>query len=183
MPLTCVTSRPSSVVPGWTEVDMAITGDEFREHIGRLLSGVTVVTTQSGDQVYGTTASAVTSVSLDPPTLLVCMNNASLTGQAIAESGHFSINVLADNQMEIAAHFGRRGSSFDAAPSMPGRNGAPLIEGALSNFECRVIGELVAGTHTIVVGVVEHAVSRTGAPLAYFRGQMGSLLALESVKR
>jgi hypothetical protein len=84
-----------------------LTHGDFRRLIGRFATGVTVVTTNDRRTPYGTTASAMTSVSLDPPTLLVCMNRASETGQAIERTGHFAVNVLAEGQDGIARDFAR----------------------------------------------------------------------------
>ncbi|HSA49693.1 MAG TPA: flavin reductase family protein [Yinghuangia sp.] len=152
-----------------------VTGEEFRDLIGRFASGVTVITTVCDGVPYGTTASAMTSVSLDPPMLLVCMNKSSATGQAIAASRHFAVNVLAEEQADLSARFARRGSSFDDIDVNWGENGAPLLPDALATFECRIADEVVAGTHVVVIGTVERASGRAGLPLAYFRGKFGRL--------
>ena len=152
-----------------------LTNGDFRRLIGRFATGVTVVTTNDRRTPYGTTASAMTSVSLDPPTLLVCMNRASETGQAIERSGHFAVNVLAEGQDGIARDFARKGSDFSGHASVAGRRGDPLFTGALAAFECRVVDAHQAGTHTIVVGAVESATGGDGMPLAYFCGMFGRL--------
>ncbi|MEU9406774.1 flavin reductase family protein [Streptomyces sp. NPDC048281] len=152
-----------------------VTSDEYRDLIGRFASGVTVVTTLCEGIPYGTTASSLTSVSLTPPLLLVCMNRSSATGRAIASSGHFAVNVLAEDQAELSHHFARQGSTFDDHPFRPGDRGAPVLPDALASFECRVTDEVVAGTHVVIVGEVERAGGRAGLPLAYFRGRFGRL--------
>ncbi|NNN32020.1 flavin reductase family protein [Streptomyces sp. S3(2020)] len=152
-----------------------VTSDEYRDLIGRFASGVTVVTTVDNGIPYGTTASSVASVSLDPPTLLVCMNRSSATGRAIAASRHFAVNVLAEDQSALSRHFARRGSTFDTYRFHPGRRGAPVLPDVLASFECRVTDEVVAGTHVVIVGEVEEAGGRAGLPLAYFRGRLGRL--------
>ncbi|MET8983448.1 flavin reductase family protein [Streptomyces sp. NPDC004539] len=152
-----------------------VTSEEYRDLIGRFASGVTVVTTVSDGVPYGTTASSVTSVSLDPPMLLVCMNRASATGRAISATGHFAVNILAEDQSALSRHFARQGSTFDTYRFRPGGRGAPVLAGVLASFECRVTDEVAAGTHVVVVGEVEEAVGRAGLPLAYFRGRLGRL--------
>ena len=124
---------------------------------------------------YGTTASAMTSVSLTPPLLLICMNRQSLTGRAISQSGHFAVNVLAEDQGFLADLFARKGSSFAGLRVMPGARGAPLLVDALATFECRVTDTVEAGTHSVLIGAVDRAAGRPGLPLAYFRGRQGRL--------
>jgi 4-nitrophenol 2-monooxygenase / 4-nitrocatechol 4-monooxygenase, reductase component len=139
-------------------------------------TGVTVVTTVDRGVFYGTTASALTSVSLDPPTLLICMNRSSETGQAIARSGHFAINVLSEDQGPVAYDFARKGSDFADHATTLGRLGAPLVAGSLASFECRVTDEIEVRTHTVVIGAVEAAIGQDGSPLAYFRGRFSRLV-------
>jgi 4-nitrophenol 2-monooxygenase / 4-nitrocatechol 4-monooxygenase, reductase component len=147
--------------------------EEFRGLIGKFATGVTVVTTCDDGVPYGTTASAVTSVSLEPPTLLICMNRSSDTGQAITRSGHFAVNVLSEAQALLAQTFAKKGSDFGPHPFDAGRRGAPLLVGTVASFECHVTTTVDAGTHTIIVGEVESASGRDGMPLAYFCGKFG----------
>ena len=153
----------------------AISGEQFRDLIGRFASGITVVTTVADEVPYGTTASAMTSVSLSPPILLICMNRHSQTGQAISRSGHFAVNVLAEDQGHLANRFARKGSSFADLSTTPGSRGAPLLADALATFECEVIDEVQAGTHIVMISAVDRASGRQGMPLAYFRGRQGRL--------
>ena len=83
---------------------MIVTASNYRDAISRFLTGITVVTTRQGTQAHGITASAVASVSLEPPTLLVCLNRQSATCEAIGRAGHFAVNVLAENQLALAQH-------------------------------------------------------------------------------
>jgi 4-nitrophenol 2-monooxygenase / 4-nitrocatechol 4-monooxygenase, reductase component len=163
-----------------TRSDDLVSAADFRGLIGVFATGVTVVTTVDRGMSYGTTASALSSVSLDPPTLLVCMNRASRTGHAIAASGHFAVNVLGEDQEVVARHFARPGSDFSAYATTRGRRGSPLLADALASFECRVTDAVEAGTHTVLIGAVEAAKGRHGMPLAYFRGRFGRL-SLEQV--
>jgi flavin reductase (DIM6/NTAB) family NADH-FMN oxidoreductase RutF len=153
----------------------SVDSEEFRDLIGRFASGVTVVTTIRDGMPYGTTASAMTSVSLTPPMLLICMNKLSMTGQAIMRSRHFAVNVLAEDQGYLANHFAVKGSSFAGLNVRTGIHCAPLLPDVLATFECRVVNDVLAGTHAVLFGIVEQASGRDGMPLAYFRGRQGKL--------
>jgi 4-nitrophenol 2-monooxygenase / 4-nitrocatechol 4-monooxygenase, reductase component len=159
-----------------TETDRrSLSSDEFRDIIGRFASGVTVITAQHEDSRYGTTASAVSSLSLDPPMLLVCLNRSSSTQQAIASAGHFAVNILAEGQADEAMRFAGKGDKFAGVNVLEGTTGEPLLADALANLECRVVEEVTGGTHSVFLAEVEHATGRQGAPLAYFRGKFGRL--------
>jgi 4-nitrophenol 2-monooxygenase / 4-nitrocatechol 4-monooxygenase, reductase component len=149
--------------------------NEFRDIIGRFASGVTVITVEHEDQRYGTTASAVCSLSLEPPMLLVCLNKSSSTGQAIASARHFAVNILGEGQADAAMRFAGKGDKFAGQRIVRGDAGQPLLGDALANLECRLVEEVTGGTHTVFLGEVEQATGGHGAPLAYFRGQFGRL--------
>ena len=152
-----------------------LSSNEFRDIIGRFASGVTVITAEHGGKPYGSTASAVSSLSLDPPMLLVCLNKASTTGRAIAEVRRFAVNILGEDQADAAMRFAGKGDKFAGGAVLRGPGGEPLLEDALANVECRVVEEVTGGTHSVFLAEVEHATGRQGAPLAYFRGQFGRL--------
>lgn len=153
--------------------------EEFREVIGHFATGVTIVTARHDGTPFGTTASAVCSLSLEPPMLLVCMNKTSRTGQAIEADGRFAVNILSEDQPELAKRFARKGGGFDDIPVEPGSWGEPLLSEALATLECHVAEEVTGGTHTVFIAEVARATVRRGAaPLAYFRGQFHALGAL-----
>lgn len=153
-----------------------LTPDEFRDLIGRFASGVTVVTAAHGDRHFGTTASAVTSLSLEPPMVLVALNKESATGQAISSCGHFGVNILGEGQEDLARRFAVKGETkFEGLTLAAGACGAPLLEDALATLECRVTEEVTAGTHSVFLAEVDRGSARDGAPLAYFRGRFGRL--------
>ena len=153
----------------------AVSASAFKDVIGRFASGVAVITSRLGGQDYGLTASAVTSLSADPPMLLICVNRSSTTHGAIHASGQFAVNVLSDQQAELARHFARSaGSKFDGVGYTVGHSGVPLIIGALAVLECRVDKIVTGGTHTVFLGKVVHLHSAEGLPLAYYRGVFGS---------
>jgi flavin reductase (DIM6/NTAB) family NADH-FMN oxidoreductase RutF len=150
----------------------ALQPEAFRHVIGHFASGVTVITTRDAQAPLGTTASALSSLSLEPPTLLVCMNTASATGRAVAASGLFAVNILSEDQAEVALTFARKGGDkFRSVSWSTGGTGMPLLDGALATLECRVVDQACGGTHVVFIARVERAVAHPGAPLAYFRGR------------
>lgn len=149
---------------------------DFRDVIGHFASGVTVITAAVDGQRLGTTASAVSSLSLEPPMVLICMNRTSTTGQAITRSRAFAINILTEEQGDLAQHFASKDpDKFESVDASTGPFGQPLLADALATIECEVAEEVAGGTHTVFLAEVRSATSRDGAPLAYFRGQFGRL--------
>ena len=154
----------------------SLTPDEFRDVISHFASGVTVITAIHEGRAYGTTASAVTSLSLEPPMLLICMSKQSETGRAVAASRRFGVNILGANQVDLAERFAQKGGDkFDGVPVTTGTWGEPLFDEALATLECRVAEETSGGTHYVFLAEVESGAARGGAPLAYFRGEFGRL--------
>ncbi len=151
---------------------MALTPTEFRTALRNFAAGVTVVTTRDGDgRPSGLTASAFTSVSLDPPLVLVCVDHAATAHPAFRAHGWFAVNVLRQEQEGISRRFAASGGDkFDGVPCHEGETGLPLIDGALATLECRVVETYEAGDHTIFVGAVEAASVSGGRPLVYFHG-------------
>jgi flavin reductase (DIM6/NTAB) family NADH-FMN oxidoreductase RutF len=150
--------------------------EEFRRVIGYFASGVTVITAQHGGASFGTTASAVSSLCLEPPMLLVCMNQASSTGQAIKETGAFAVNILDEDHCDLASRFATKGAAkFEGVDVVVGPHGQLLLAGALAQLECRVRETVPSGTHWVFLAEVDHVAAADGAPLAYFRGQFGRL--------
>ena len=158
----------------------AVSAADFRHAIGHFATGVTVVTSVGPDgQPVGTTANAVSSLSLDPPLLLVCFDRTSLTLKAVRHHNAFAINVLAAPQQHLSSNFARRGlaAAWDEVTHRPGPHGCPRLDGVLAALECRVEHYLPGGDHEIVVGRV-HDVETSGegaAPLVFWRGGYASL--------
>jgi flavin reductase (DIM6/NTAB) family NADH-FMN oxidoreductase RutF len=153
---------------------------EFRHAIGHFATGVTVVTSIGPDGVpVGTTANAVSSLSLDPPLILVCFDRASLTLEAVRSHGAFAVNVLAAPQQHLSSNFARRGLSaaWDEVRHRPGSTGSPRLHGVLAVLECTVEHRLPGGDHEIVVGRVREVETAADgvAPLLYWRGAYASL--------
>lgn len=145
---------------------------EFRNAIGRFLTGVTVITTAHDGVAHGITASAVASLSVDPPTLLVCLNKQSATRGAVAAARRFVVNVLAADQGPLAMHFASKSpEKFARLPVETGTHGLPRLPGAIATLDCAVVAEVDGGTHSIFVGRAEAGSAGDGAPLGYFRGR------------
>jgi flavin reductase (DIM6/NTAB) family NADH-FMN oxidoreductase RutF len=151
-----------------------ISPDDFRHVLGHFASGVTIVTTFDADgRPTGLTASAFTSVSLDPPLILVCVDHKSQSYPALRDSGRFAVNILHLDQQELSKRFATtRLDKFDGVPFRRSEELAvPLIDGALAQLECATVSAHVEGDHTIFVGRVERAHTGAGAPLLYWRGR------------
>jgi flavin reductase (DIM6/NTAB) family NADH-FMN oxidoreductase RutF len=175
-PATAAGGPAVSEVPAVPGVSAA----ELREAMGHFATGVTVVTSVDADgQPVGTTANAVTSLSLTPPLVLVCFDLGSLTLQAIRGHGAFVVNVLSAPQQQLSRNFARRGfaAAWDGVRHRRGPTGSPQLEDVLAVLECTVEHTLPGGDHEIIVGRVRHAEtsSSPGAPLVFFRGAYASL--------
>ena len=155
---------------------MPVDSAAYRNAISRFLTGVTIVTTVADDKPSGLTATAIASVTLEPPTLLACLNRHSSTCQAIIQAGRFSVNVLANDQTDIAKLFASRemdkfqqlaelGHSFEITSF-----GTPHLIGALTSIDCAVSATTDVGTHRIFFGEVQQVRCAEGSPLGYFRG-------------
>lgn len=152
------------------------TKGEFRDVMGRFASGVTVITTREGEVDFGAAASAVSSLSDEPPMILICLNVTSSTAQAITRTGTFAVNVLAEDSAPIAQRFASKGGDkFQSVPFERGHGGAPLISGSIAQFECVVEDSVRGGTHLVFLARVVRVTSHPGNPLAYFRGSFGTM--------
>ena len=157
-----------------------VSAAELREAMGHFATGVTVVTSVDADgQPVGTTANAVSSLSLTPPLVLVCFDLGSMTLRAIRGHGAFVVNVLSAPQQHLSRNFARRGfaAAWDGVRHRRGETGSPRLEDVLAVLECTVEHSLPGGDHEIIVGRVRHAEtsSTPGAPLLFFRGSYASL--------
>lgn len=144
----------------------------FRQFAGRFATGVAIIASRDAAGGYkGLVVNSVTALSLEPPLYLVCLDRNSNTLQAIAESGVFSINFLAEDQIGISRHFASKTPDKFASMTVAcGRHGAPLIEGALASCECKVVDIHPGGDHEIVVGAVDQVRIGEGRPLLFYRG-------------
>lgn len=149
-------------------------GSALRRTMGRFATGVAVITTEHGGQRHGMTVNSLTSVSLDPPLLLVCFSRGSRTARAVSGAARFGVNVLSARQEAISNHFARRGGDhFADVPLDEGPLGVPLISNAIAQIVCTVARETDVGDHVVVLGDVVHVRHREGLPLCFFRGTYG----------
>jgi flavin reductase (DIM6/NTAB) family NADH-FMN oxidoreductase RutF len=153
----------------------------YKSALRRWASGVTIVTTRCGERIFGMTASAFSSVSLDPPLVLVCIEKKAHTLPWIVESGVFAVNVLADDQHELANRFATEGNEsvrFDGLSCRSGPTGSPWLQGTVAVLDCRVASAHEAGDHWIYVGEVEAAEVAAGRePLLYCDARYCALAA------
>lgn len=156
-------------------VSALVDQDLFRNVVGHFASGVTIVTARAAGRDHGTTTSAVCSLSLEPPMVLVCLNQTSETQAAVRSSGRFAINILGADQGDTAYRFATKlgAAKFDSVGVHAGGRGVPLIDDALAHIECRVTAMVTAATHTVFLAEVEGAGVSGGMPLTYFRGTFG----------
>ena len=151
---------------------------DLREVMAQFASGVSVVTTLDPDGApRGTTVSALTSVSLEPPLVLACLGTKSRTLSALRASGVFAVNVLAADQGGLAHAFASSGPKtvWDDVELFEGPTGSPLLRGALAHVDCAVYSVNRAGDHDIVVGHVLHAEPGEDErdALVHFRRRLG----------
>jgi flavin reductase (DIM6/NTAB) family NADH-FMN oxidoreductase RutF len=156
-------------------VSTGVHADGLRAAMGRFATGVTVITTRDrAGRPFGTTANAVSSVSLRPPLVLACLRRESETLAALLERRRFAINVLHSSQSELSDRFARRAAedTWDAvAHRTP--HGIPLLEGAIATLECELHDLADGGDHAVVVGHVvglEHAPDAAAEPLLFYAG-------------
>ncbi len=156
---------------------MPVTASEFRSALRHFPAGVTVVTTRDQDgRPRGLTASAFTSVSLDPPLVLVCIDRQASAYPAFEAYGWFAVNVLARHQESLSRQFASTvPDKFAGVAYREGRARLPLLEDVVAALECRVVHRYAGGDHTIFVGQVEGVSIAGGPPLVYFRGAYRSL--------
>lgn len=156
-----------------------MSSDAFRRAMASFAASVTVVTTVDGaGRNHGMTATAFSSLSLDPPLCLVCIDKGASVLPAFRESAHFAVNILASDQEALSTRFA--GPDRDRFEGVRWRRGAiagcPLIAGAIATVECLRREVLPGGDHDILVGLVAAATVADGAPLVYFRGGYADLV-------
>jgi len=154
----------------------------FRAAMRNLAGGVAIVTTGQGEARRGLTVTAVTSVSAEPPLLLVCVNASSGSHDALLRQGRFGVNLLGLEQAELALRFAGAGgvqgaARFAGEAWTQAAGGAPLLDSALCAMECRLETHQRAGSHGIFIGRVLATRQRAGEPLLNFQGAFRALAA------
>ena len=150
--------------------------DEFRLVMGHFATGITVVTTFDGERPQGITVNALSSVSLDPPLVMVALDRRRFITPMVRGAGRYAVNVLGADQQALSDCFAHAPVSpgredFCGAGWRPGPTGLPLIDGSIATLECTVVETFTAGDHDLFIGQVDSLEQhREGvAPLLYFR--------------
>ncbi|HEX3409156.1 MAG TPA: flavin reductase family protein [Candidatus Binataceae bacterium] len=151
---------------------MPIEKNQLRQVMGHFATGVTIITTltKSGE-LHGLTANAFTSVSLEPPLLLISVDKKAESYPAFEESKVFTVNILAADQEALSRKFAvSGGNKFEGVAYRIGANGAAILDGALTYIECTLFAAHEGGDHTLYLGEIQQAETREGKPLLFFRG-------------
>ena len=151
-------------------------GELYRDAWSRFATGVTVINTIEPDgSVHGMTASSVTSVSLDPPLVLVVIGETRQSHALIESTGRFGMSILDAGQTEIAKHFATPPESRGKLDSthIKQLSGTPVIADAIASMDCKVSAAYKAGDHTVFIGEVESIEVGEGDPLVWFQRQFG----------
>jgi flavin reductase (DIM6/NTAB) family NADH-FMN oxidoreductase RutF len=160
------------------EARVPVEREQFFALMASFASSVTVITSKGPDGVVrGLTASAFSSVSLEPRLCLICVDNRSESIGAINESGKFVVNILSSDQEEISRRFASKlPDKFDGIPYRLGpETDAPILDGVLAWIECTVRKAVSGGDHTVFIGEILDGTANEGTPLLYFRGQYRQL--------
>jgi flavin reductase (DIM6/NTAB) family NADH-FMN oxidoreductase RutF len=157
----------------------AVSSAEFRRVLGRFATGVTIVTTSQGSRRAGITVNAFTSVSLDPPLVLVCVERRSYVHDLIASSRAFAVNVLTAEQADVSRCFAAKSEAkltrFCGVTTHDEVTGAPVFDRCASFVDCQLEAIYPGGDHSIFVGRVVALGGDDVPPLLYYRGKYGQL--------
>jgi flavin reductase (DIM6/NTAB) family NADH-FMN oxidoreductase RutF len=148
----------------------ALPSEQFRRACGRFATGVTIASVMDlAGTPHGLTVSSFTSVSLDPPLVLICLGHQVTVIESFRAARHFGINVLSETQRDLSERFARKGRDrFNGVKWHRGASGVPLLDGVLAAIECRVHQRFTSGDHDIVVGQMLRAHVIEGSPLVHF---------------
>ncbi len=160
---------------------MSVNEQDFKNALKSWATGVTVVTSKTEDfGLKGMTATSFSSVSLNPPQILVCINKSADTGDAVLAGKSFAINILKVDQQEISNQFAGATSQEERFANVnwhEGKTGSPVIDDALASIECTVVQQVLAGTHWVIIGEVQSVTCRSGEPLLYYNSSYRELTA------
>lgn len=154
-----------------------VSADDFRRACGRFATGVCVATVLDAQGMpHGLTVSSFTSVSLEPPLVLICLGHAVTVIDCFRAAKYFGINILADSQQHLSERFARKGMDrFNGLAWESGLSGVPLLPGALASLECEVEQRVTSGDHDIFVAKMVRTVIGQGNPLLHFEGRYRGL--------
>lgn len=152
---------------------MSVNAEQLRHTMRQWASGVSIVTARHADHQHGMTVNSFISVSLEPPRVLVSLENGRLTHEMVERSGYFGISILAQQHQEISDRFAGRvseaGDRFAGLETFSLVSGTPLLSGALGALDCQVVESYPVGTHTLFIGeVLAVKNAEEGSPLLYF---------------
>ena len=164
---------------------MSVDPRALRDAFGCFATGITVITTADAEgTLYGVTANSFTSLSLDPPLCLFCLDYKAMSFEAFHDSSHFAVNVLGEDQEEISANFARsQPDKWNGVEYSTWETGSPILPGCLANLECDTHAIHEGGDHVIVVGLIREMAFREGdgRPLLYYKGRYSALSDGEAV--
>ena len=158
-------------------IEAEVTASDFRNAMRQLTGGVSVITAGKGRDISGMTVTSVSSLSVDPPSLIVSLNRESSSWPLVKRYGFFGVNILTSDQVDIAERFTGKGGlkgadRFAGAPWTTRASGVPLLADALAAIDCEVEDVVERHSHAIVIGrVLDVAVSARTAALAYWQGR------------
>lgn len=152
-----------------TVMEAAVSTLDLRTTFAQFATGVAVVAYEDESGTHGLTVNSFTSISLDPPLLLISIQKSSRSHSGLLDKP-FTVSVLADSHTDVARAFASR--TRDGAPDWERSTGNPLVHDAIGWFHCAPWARHDAGDHTIVLGEVQRCGSRDGTPLVFYRGQL-----------
>jgi flavin reductase (DIM6/NTAB) family NADH-FMN oxidoreductase RutF len=151
-----------------------VSAEEFRKVLGRFCSGVTVISVDTGAEVHAMTATAFSSLALEPPSVLMSIDNKARMNGHLLAAERFGVSILAEGQADLSSLFaGSR--TADVAPGFERLDDVPVLSGAIAKLACVRAGAYVEGDHTIFTGRIAACTVVEGDPLLYFSGRYGRL--------
>lgn len=149
---------------------------QFKAAMRCIASTVTVITSRTGTVSNGMTATAICSVSAEPPRILVVINQSNRSHASIERAGTFAVNVLSEQQVPLAQHFASKADApLERVGHHPGLTGTPILDGCVAHLECVVESQMTSGTHSVFIGRVVSTHERDGLPLLYRNGHFATL--------
>ena len=148
----------------------------FRTTMGCFSTGVTVITTATKDDIYGITANAFLSVSLDPPLVLISVNRQGRMHQRLLDSGYYGVSILSEQQEMLSRHFSGH-PVYGLEPEYTWAQGVPLLANTVAHIVARLVEAHPAGDHTLFLGLVEYLAHTRRSPLLFSRGSYGQIAA------
>ncbi|ADY00665.1 flavin reductase domain protein FMN-binding protein [Vulcanisaeta moutnovskia 768-28] len=150
---------------------MTISSELLKAVMRNYPTGVTIVTTTYNDEYYGLTVNSFTSLSLDPPLVLIAIDKRLASHEAIDKSNVYAVNILSDDMKDLAIKFATapREERFSGLKVKTAKTGSPIIEGAIAYLDCKVVAKYPGGDHTIFIGeILDAQIMNNKVPLIYY---------------